>query len=152
MGNSRSIVTSLEECKNFGLSNCMSDLKDGKSCTKIVEKGWGHELHIVNCPDYCMKKLVFNKEGAKLSMHFHKNKNETWFIQSGKILVNYINTDNASRKSLELNEGDVWTNTACLPHQIVCLSNGAEVIEVSTFDASGDNYRVEPGDNQNANK
>ena len=44
--------------------------------TKIVEKGWGYELWIINNEKYCGKSLFFN-ENSKCSMHYHLKKEET---------------------------------------------------------------------------
>ena len=113
------------------------------------EKGWGYELHIANNKKYCLKKLVFTKKNAKFSMHFHKDKTETWYVEKGKFQVNYICTYDAERKSTTIEEGDVWTNPTLFPHQLICLADEAIITEVSTFDKPEDNYRIEPGDSQN---
>ena len=52
---------------------------------KEVKKKWGKEIWIVN-REYCGKKLVLNK-GFRCSMHFHKNKDETFYILTGKVLM-----------------------------------------------------------------
>lgn len=113
----------------------------------FVEKGWGHEYIFATNDKYCGKLLKFN-QNSKFSMHFHAEKDETWFVLSGKFLVNYINTLNAQHKQIILNEGDTWRNEPLEPHQIVCLEEGT-IIEVSTPDSVEDNYRVLPGDSQN---
>lgn len=113
------------------------------------EKGWGHELHIYNCEEYCMKKLVFTKKNAKFSMHFHKDKKETWYVEKGKFQINYIVTFSADKRTDILEEGDVWTNETLFPHQLICLTDEAIITEVSTKDSAEDNYRIEPGDSQN---
>ena len=41
--------------------------------SKIIEKGWGHEVHIINNTMYCGKILHFNA-GGEMSMHYHINK------------------------------------------------------------------------------
>ena len=41
-----------------------------------IKKGWGHELIFASEPEYCGKFLNFN-EGAKFSMHYHRDKDET---------------------------------------------------------------------------
>ena len=53
-----------------------------------VPKGWGFEKWIVNCDEYCGKLLYFVK-GKMCSWHYHKLKDEVFYIQSGKILVKY---------------------------------------------------------------
>ncbi|BCU98886.1 MAG: hypothetical protein CM15mV24_1110 [Bellamyvirus sp.] len=50
---------------------------------KHVPKGWGYEKWIVNTEEYCGKLLFFN-EGKRCSWHYHKLKDETFYLQSGK--------------------------------------------------------------------
>ncbi len=114
--------------------------------TGFVEKGWGHELIWATNDKYCGKLLKFNKD-SKFSMHFHSEKDETWYVLDGKFIVKWIETSNADVFQQELNAGDVWHNRPLLPHQIICLEAGT-IIEVSTPDSVEDNYRVAKGDNQ----
>lgn len=123
--------------------------KDDAMLTHKIEKGWGHELHIINCDEYCLKKLVFTKKDAKFSMHFHKDKKETWYVEKGKFQLEFINTKNSTRSTVILGEGVNWTNKPLLPHQLTCLTESGEITEVSTTDSVEDNYRIEPGDSQN---
>jgi mannose-6-phosphate isomerase-like protein (cupin superfamily) len=112
----------------------------------FVEKGWGHELIWATNNKYCGKLLKFNKD-AKFSMHFHSEKDESWFVINGKFLVRYIDTKDASIHDTVLTEGMTWHNPPLLPHQVVCLEEGT-IIEVSTPDSVEDNYRVGKGDSQ----
>ena len=82
-----------------------------------VDKGWGYELIWATNEQYCGKIMVFEKVGAKFSMHFHKEKDETWFVNNGRFLLNYIDTDTAEYKSKELTEGMTWRNPPLMPHQ-----------------------------------
>lgn len=111
-----------------------------------VAKGWGSELIWATNDKYCGKMMNFN-QGAKFSMHFHREKDETWYVLSGRFKVIVINTANAEQREYELGVGDTWHNPPLLPHQIICLEAGT-VIEVSTPDSVEDNYRVLPGDSQ----
>jgi len=112
----------------------------------FVKKGWGHELIWATNDKYCGKLLKFNK-GAKFSMHFHAQKDETWYVIDGKFKVVCIDTVNASQIETELNPGDTWHNPPLLPHQVFCIEEGT-LIEVSTPDSIEDNYRVAKGDSQ----
>lgn len=112
----------------------------------FVEKGWGHELIWATNDKYCGKLLNFNT-GAKFSMHFHAQKDETWHILSGKFIVRWIDTKTAEVLETQLNPGETWHNAPLLPHQIVCVEQGT-IIEVSTPDSIEDNYRVAKGDSQ----
>ena len=111
-----------------------------------VEKGWGGEIIFATHDLYCGKIMYFKKD-AKFSMHFHDEKDETWFVLEGKFIVRHINTKDASIHEKELNPGDTWRNYPLEPHQLVCLEEGV-IIEVSTPDSVEDNYRVMPGDSQ----
>jgi mannose-6-phosphate isomerase-like protein (cupin superfamily) len=112
----------------------------------LIEKGWGNEYIFATNEKYCGKFLNFH-QNAKFSMHFHAEKDETWFVLKGKFLVRYIDTTNAEIKEITLNENDVWRNKPLMPHQVVCLEQGT-IIEVSTPDSVEDNYRVLKGDSQ----
>lgn len=112
----------------------------------FVEKGWGHELIWATNEKYCGKLLKFNKD-AKFSMHFHAEKDETWYVLSGKFVVKRLDTHDAAITEHVLQEGDTWRNRPLVPHQVVCLEEGV-LIEVSTPDSVEDNYRVMKGDSQ----
>ena len=112
----------------------------------LVEKGWGHEMIFATNDKYCGKLMKFNT-GAKFSMHFHAEKDETWFVFSGKFLVKWIDTKTADQYEQELKQNDVWHNPPLFPHQVICLEEGI-LIEVSTPDSVEDNYRVAKGDSQ----
>lgn len=114
----------------------------------VVQKGWGYELIWATNEKYCGKIMVFNTVGAKFSMHFHREKDETWFVNSGKFKVRWINTDTAELLEKELSEGETWHNPPLQPHQLECLVAGSSITEVSTADSVEDNYRVFPGDSQ----
>lgn len=111
-----------------------------------VEKGWGHEFIFATNDLYCGKILKFNKD-AKFSMHFHKDKDETWFVLNGQFKVVWIDTVDATEHEVILNANDVWRNKPLFPHQVICLEEGV-IIEVSTPDSVEDNYRVRKGDSQ----
>jgi mannose-6-phosphate isomerase-like protein (cupin superfamily) len=114
--------------------------------TGAVEKGWGGEFIFATNDKYC-GKLMYFKDGAKFSMHFHSEKDETWCVLAGKFQVHYINTADASPQTQTLYEGDTWHNPPLLPHQLICLEEGI-VVEVSTPDSVEDNHRILPGDSQ----
>jgi len=115
-----------------------------------VEKGWGYELIWATSDKYCGKIMVFEKVGAKFSMHFNKEKDETWFVNNGKFKVRWIDTKEARLYEKELKEGDTWHNPPLQPHQLEALEAMSSITEVSTPDSVEDNYRIIPGDSQGA--
>lgn len=112
----------------------------------FVDKGWGSELIWATNNKYCGKLLKF-KTNSKFSMHFHAEKEESWFVLSGKFKVVTINTKDSSQTEHDLTEGMTWHNLPLVPHQVICVEEGI-LIEVSTPDSVEDNYRVLPGDSQ----
>lgn len=111
-----------------------------------VPKGWGSEEIWVSNDLYCSKLMHFN-EGAKFSMHFHAHKMETWRVMSGRFLIRYIQTADATIYEYEATAGNIHHNDPLSPHQVICLEAGT-ILEVSTADSVQDNYRVMPGDSQ----
>lgn len=111
-----------------------------------VEKGWGSELIWATNDKYCGKLLKFNT-GAQFSMHFHAEKDETWYVLSGRFIVRYLDTKDATVHEAELQPNDSWRNEPLLPHQVICIEEGV-IIEVSTPDSVEDNYRILKGDSQ----
>jgi len=112
----------------------------------LVPKGWGSEYIWATNDKYCGKFMNF-ETGYKFSMHFHKDKDETWFVMSGKFIVRWIDTQTAHVNEQTLETGSIWHNPPCQPHQLVCIEAGT-IVEVSTPDSVEDNYRVFPGDSQ----
>ena len=115
------------------------------SLNEIHPKGWGYEKWIVNKPEYCGKLLFFNK-GKKCSWHFHKLKDEVFYLQSGKLLVKYSDEENLeTAKELILNAGDSFHVYIGLKHQMIALED-SELFEFSTQHFEDDSYRIIKGD------
>jgi mannose-6-phosphate isomerase-like protein (cupin superfamily) len=112
----------------------------------LVPKGWGSEFVWVTNDKYSAKFLNF-ETGGQFSMHFHRDKMETWYVQSGKFEVEIINTLDATISRKILTDGMIHHNDPLIPHRLTCLEQGT-IIEVSTADSVEDNYRVLPGDSQ----
>jgi len=111
-----------------------------------VPKGWGEELIIENNEMYCGKLLKF-KKGCKFSMHYHLLKDETWYVNEGKFLYRWIDTENADIKQELLEEGSVVRQRVGQPHQLEAVTDGV-VFEISTQHFDEDSYRVLKGDSQ----
>ena len=58
-----------------GLELCIEPTK--------VDKPWGYELIWALTDDYC-GKILFVKAGESLSLQFHREKDESWLIHSGR--------------------------------------------------------------------
>ena len=115
------------------------------SAIKIVPKGWRYEKWIVNTEEYCGKLLFFN-EGKRCSWHYHKQKDETFYLQSGKILLYYGDSDSLDdAEDIVLEAGDKFHIYRGLRHQMVAIED-SELFEFSTEHFDEDSYRVIKGD------
>jgi len=100
-----------------------------------VQKRWGREEWIANTNKYCGKLLIVNKS-RQGSLHYHRLKTETFYILSGKILLEldgktavYYPGD-----SIDIEPGQV--------HRYGGLKRSV-VIEFSTEHSDEDTYRKE---------
>jgi mannose-6-phosphate isomerase-like protein (cupin superfamily) len=116
--------------------------------SEIIKKGWGHELIMESNEMYCFKELHFYKKGHKSSMHFHKEKDETWCIKQGAVKIELMDMHDSTTSVVIVNEGGVIRIKPMTPHQVTCLEDDTIVTEVSTHDLDDDNYRIRPGDSQ----
>jgi len=109
----------------------------------VVEKSWGSETWFVNNHLYCGKLLKVNKgkytsEGR---FHYHKSKDETFFIISGLLLVDYVTLDNEFY-SLTLKSGQAFRVEPNVKHRFTALNEaGCIFIETSTTHRDSDSYR-----------
>jgi len=112
---------------------------------KHVPKGWGWERWIVNCEKYCGKLLFFEK-GKRCSWHFHKIKDEVFYLQSGQMMVYYSKEDDITKASqIILNPGEKFHVATGLRHQMVALKD-SELFEFSTEHFDSDSHRIIKGD------
>lgn len=112
------------------------------------QKGWGYEIIFASNESYCGKILCFNREGAKTSLHFHKERDKTWFVNSGQLKLQYIETGTGALNEVVLKEGDTFRIKSLQPHLLQSLTKDAMVFEVSTNFNPADTYRIFPGDSQ----
>ena len=108
-------------------------------------KGWGHESWLANSPLYC-GKLLFFKKGLRCSFHYHKLKTETFYLQSGKLLIKFSNIDDLqTAQSRIMLPGENMQIFPGLRHQMIALED-SELFEFSTQHFEDDSYRVVRGD------
>ena len=121
------------------------ELTPKTSSTKIVPKGWGHEKWIVNNEKYC-GKLLFIEKNKRCSWHYHKIKDETFYLQSGLISLYYgFDEDIGKAEMIVLEPGDQFHVPVGLKHQMVALLD-SELFEFSTQHFDSDSHRIKKGD------
>ena len=100
---------------------------------KTVKKLWGSEEWIVNNSLYCGKILNL-KKGFQSSLHFHKNKHETFYLLEGKVLMEV----EGNKKIMKA--GDVQTLEPKTKHRFTPIVD-SKIIEFSTQHKDSDTYR-----------
>ncbi len=115
------------------------------SSIEFVPKGWGFERIICNTEEYC-GKLLYLVQGKRCSWHYHKLKDETFYIQSGSVKLLYSDNDNIeSANETILKKGDNFHVYRGLRHQMIALED-TELFEFSTQHFDEDSIRVLQGD------
>lgn len=109
---------------------------------KTVDKTWGKEMWVHNDEEYCGKLLVFPKKYEGFSMHYHIIKKETWYVQEGRFLFEWINTEEPELKKEVLELGDSVVIERGQPHKLTPLEDDSIIFEVSTEHFDEDSYRI----------
>lgn len=114
-------------------------MKIQKPEIKVVPKRWGREEWLANTDLYCLKFLYINK-GWRCSMHHHKIKDETFFLERGLI---YLELEDEERI---MRPGDLQRIKPYQKHRFTGLEDvDSKLIEVSTHHEDSDSYRDEIG-------
>jgi D-lyxose ketol-isomerase len=118
---------------------------------KIVPKGWGEERWIHNDALYCGKILVVN-EGKRCSLHYHKLKTESFYLQQGRLRFELTDLESAQqtppviKEVFEMRAGDALLLTPGMVHRFTSLEGDAHIFEFSTEHFDEDSHRIEKGD------
>jgi mannose-6-phosphate isomerase-like protein (cupin superfamily) len=105
---------------------------------KIVKKEWGEEHWIVN-REYCGKKLLL-RGGFRCSIHHHRDKTETFYLVSGRMLLE-SGTDPDDLARRVLSPGDAVDLEPGTWHRFSSIED-AVFFEFSTHHEDDDSYRA----------
>lgn len=113
---------------------------------KKVKKGWGYELWIVNKPEYC-GKLLYLEKGKRCALHYHKKKDETLYLHSGKLqIIEYSLKDRESTyEKILFSPGQALHIPPGTVHQLIAIDI-SEIYEFSTQHFDSDSYFIDKGD------
>jgi len=96
---------------------------------RIVEKPWGHELIWAKTVHY-VGKILHIKAGEALSLQYHRVKDETIMVLSGRLSFEFFVEGEAPR-FLELLTGEPFHVAPGLRHRMTAIED-TDVLEVST--------------------
>ena len=95
-----------------------------------VEKPWGHEL-IWAVTDIYVGKLLFVKAGHSLSLQFHREKDESWLVQSGRARLELGEAGATILKEEVITAGAAFHYVPGTVHRVTALED-TTILEVST--------------------
>jgi mannose-6-phosphate isomerase len=98
--------------------------------TRRVDKPWGYELVWAETEDY-VGKVLFVKAGESLSLQFHRLKDESWLVQSGKAKVELGAPGDAVLSAEVIGPGAAFRYTPGTVHRVTALED-TTILEVST--------------------
>jgi mannose-6-phosphate isomerase-like protein (cupin superfamily) len=105
-------------------------------------KTWGEELWFANNEKYCGKLLTVrqNQWSSEGRFHYHKIKDETFFVVRGDLILDYVGDDNTFYR-IKIPELGSFRVPPGMKHRFTASSDRCEFIEVSTTHAEEDSYR-----------
>jgi len=95
-----------------------------------VDKPWGHELIWALTDDYC-GKVLFIKAGESISLQFHRKKDESWLIHSGRAELEMAEPGQKLPASEVVGPGAAFRIRPGTVHRVKALED-TTILEVST--------------------
>lgn len=102
---------------------------------KKVPKPWGYEIHFTPPDLPYMGKILHIEAGKRLSLQYHDQKTESWYLLKGKVTM--ILDD----EEIRMEEGLGYTTQVGQKHRLVGIED-SDILEVSTPEI-GNTFRVE---------
>lgn len=102
----------------------------GRTDVTRVPKPWGHEI-IWATNELYVGKILHIKAGHKLSVQFHRLKDETIYLLSGQMKY-WVQSDGSEElHAVELTEGQAFRTTPLCVHYMEAITD-CDVLEAST--------------------
>ncbi len=95
-----------------------------------VEKPWGYELIWALTDAYC-GKVLFVKAGHSLSLQFHRVKEESWLVQSGRAKLELGEAGETMLREEVVGAGAAFHYVPGTVHRVTALED-TTILEVST--------------------
>jgi len=95
-----------------------------------VEKPWGYELIWALADEYC-GKILFVKAGESLSLQFHREKDESWLVHSGRAQIELGRPGDKMPNSEVVGPGAAFRIRPGTVHRVTAIED-TTIIEVST--------------------
>jgi len=108
---------------------------------KPIKTNYGYEVLWAQTNNYEARFLVFEKAHAKTDIYLDKNTDKSWFVNTGKFKIRWIETEDGKILEQEFPEGTVFHVDAMKPTQVISLQNDSSLTEVSNV-RSNDRFTI----------
>lgn len=95
-----------------------------------VDKPWGYELIWAHTDTY-VGKVLFVRAGHALSLQFHKEKDESWLVQSGRAKLELGKTGEGALAEEVVTAGAAFHYVPGTVHRVTAIED-TTILEVST--------------------
>jgi mannose-6-phosphate isomerase len=95
-----------------------------------VEKPWGWELIWAHAEAY-VGKILFIRAGQSLSLQFHREKDESWYVESGRAKLELGDSGDAVLNTEVIAAGATFRFRPGTVHRVTALED-TTIFEVST--------------------
>jgi mannose-6-phosphate isomerase len=95
-----------------------------------VEKPWGWELIWAEAESY-VGKILFVRAGQSLSLQFHREKDESWYVESGRAKLELGAVGDAVLKTEVIAAGACFRYRPGTVHRVTAIED-TTIVEVST--------------------
>jgi mannose-6-phosphate isomerase len=108
----------------------LSGLDEWSFDVRRVDKPWGYELIWALTGDYA-GKVLFVRAGHSLSLQFHREKDESWYVQSGRAKLELGSAGDAILAEEVIAAGASFHFRPGTVHRVTALED-TTILEVST--------------------
>jgi uncharacterized RmlC-like cupin family protein len=111
----------------------------------VINTNFGYQLVWANTDYYNCKILIFDLPGSSTPMHFHKDTTKSWFVNSGRFRIRWIDTDTGNLYEKDLTDGGVFHVPTLMPVSLEALAADSTIAQVSNQDPDLDYFHINPG-------
>ena len=108
----------------------MNSLDDWTVDPRRVEKPWGWELIWAHTGDY-VGKILFVAAGHSLSLQYHNEKDESWYVESGRARLELGRSGDPLLNEQVITTGAAFHYEPGTLHRVTALED-TTILEVST--------------------
>jgi mannose-6-phosphate isomerase-like protein (cupin superfamily) len=108
----------------------LNTLDDWSFESRRTEKPWGHELLWALTEEYA-GKILFVKAGESLSLQFHNEKDESWYVLEGRAELELGGAGQGILNKGVITAGDAFRYRPGTVHRVRALED-TRILEVST--------------------